>query len=376
MTAGTHRAVVRHLAAPGGRSRLAVQRRRTPVLASGEVLLAPLVAGVCGTDRQILAGSRDDPAPVLGHEGAAVVLDSRAGPGGPRVGSTVVVSPTHPTDPFLLGHTTEGFWAERVRIPAPAVSGGLVLPLGDLDPGLSPLAEPLSSVIAGADIAAGPADRATTLVVVGDGTVGELVLTYWRRRRVFDRVVVVGRRPPAGPAEAAGVLRTCWSDPALAAVLGSIEGTALAVLCTPRSGTRAAAERLIRDITCSLVLDLHGGIDAEPVDVDGRRIDLAALRAANRAGLPFLPVIRASRRPGGGVLHLFGHRGAAPDQLRRALIELGSDVAAYAPILTHRTTLDALPALVNGLFDSDRWERGGVRVRKIAVDVQPSAGLT
>ncbi|WP_317698941.1 alcohol dehydrogenase catalytic domain-containing protein, partial [Aeromicrobium sp. REDSEA-S32_B7] len=118
-----HRALVR---TPAG---LRLHSLPTPTPGPGELLLAPEVVGVCGTDLQILRGLRADPAEVLGHEGVARVVavgPAVAGPA-PRVGERVLVDPTHPRDDtFLLGHNVAGLWAERVVVPATAVRDGLV----------------------------------------------------------------------------------------------------------------------------------------------------------------------------------------------------------------------------------------------------------
>ncbi|MEB3979099.1 alcohol dehydrogenase catalytic domain-containing protein [Mycobacterium ulcerans] len=125
MTDNGYRALVRRPAGPDGCSLVDVAVLDTPALEPGDLLLAPLVAGICGTDWQILRGDRPDDSPVLGHEGIArVVVGSKAF----APGDIVTVNPTHPTDPgFLLGHNVAGLWAERTRIPASVVNAGLVV---------------------------------------------------------------------------------------------------------------------------------------------------------------------------------------------------------------------------------------------------------
>ncbi|MFI2242662.1 alcohol dehydrogenase catalytic domain-containing protein [Streptomyces chrestomyceticus] len=176
------RAVVRQ----GGTSR--VQSRPTPDPGPGEVLLAPEAVSLCGTDIQMLRGLRDDPSPVLGHEGACQVVAVGAGVTRVRPGDRVVVDPTHPGDPsFLLGHNVDGLFQQRVLIAASAVEAGLLVPIGDA-PGShgATLVEPLAVV----DYAWHCLDLAPgeELVVVGDGLIGNLAAE--RARHLFEDVRV------------------------------------------------------------------------------------------------------------------------------------------------------------------------------------------
>lgn len=172
MTA-THRALVRRAPDRRGRTLVDVARVPTPALADGDLLVAPVIAGVCGTDWQILRGDRSDPAATPGHEGVARVI---AGDGAFAAGDLVTVNPTHPTDPgFLLGHNVPGFWSERTLVPASAVAAGLVLPVAPSLPDPAPvgaLAEPLASAMYGLEIALSIA-RPRSLVVWGTASWGD-----------------------------------------------------------------------------------------------------------------------------------------------------------------------------------------------------------
>src|SRR4051794_10658228 len=138
-----HRAIVRDGAT------LCVARRPTGVPGPGELSVATVYAGLCGTDIQMLRGLRGDPASVIGHEGIARVVAAGAGvPDTLAPGTLVVVNPTHPSDPsFLLGHNVDGLLQERTLLPATAVSAGMVLPVPErTDVRLAPLLEPLAVV--------------------------------------------------------------------------------------------------------------------------------------------------------------------------------------------------------------------------------------
>ncbi|POM23643.1 L-threonine 3-dehydrogenase [Actinomadura rubteroloni] len=188
-----HRAIVR---SGGG---VSVVPRPTPSPGPGELSVATLYAGLCGTDLQMLRGLRDDPAPVIGHEGVGRV--AAVGPGVPDAlapGTLVTVNPTHPHDPgFLLGHNVDGLFQERTLLPASAVAGGMVLPLpASTDVTLAPLLEPLAVARYALEELRAFAPR--TLLVVGDGVVGHLAVRAARPVLGADVRVVLVHRTESG----------------------------------------------------------------------------------------------------------------------------------------------------------------------------------
>jgi threonine dehydrogenase-like Zn-dependent dehydrogenase len=364
-----HRALVR---TPAG---LRLHSLPTPTPGPGELLLAPEVVGVCGTDLQILRGLRADPAEVLGHEGVARVVavgPAVAGPA-PRVGERVLVDPTHPRDDtFLLGHNVAGLWAERVVVPAAAVRDGLVVrapgpgpatPAGpDHDAAVvAALAEPLSSVLEGyrvaTDVAAG---APSTLVVWGGGVVGRLAVRWWRHRRPDLRVLHVHRpgEPPLLPEP--GTLALAADDQDLPAVLVGLTGPVTAVVATPRTASLQAVAALVGLCRAALTIDLHAGLPAGPVRWNGVEdvVDLAALRARNRAGRPVVPVARTVGRRGAAPVTFVGHRGVAPATLQRAAHVVSGDPTAWADLVTHHVTLDDAVRAIRAMVDGDRHVDG------------------
>jgi 2-desacetyl-2-hydroxyethyl bacteriochlorophyllide A dehydrogenase len=186
-----------------------------PVAGTDEVLVAPLLAGVCGTDLELIDGSID-PAYVrypliLGHEWVGELVDDVPGIGtrGDRVVAEGVIA-CGACDECLLGATNRcttydeigftrpGAIAERIAVPV-----RLVHRIDDsVNADDAVLIEPMAVVW-----------RALTrfalrenlnVVVVGDGTIALLAAHLVRR---FDpaRVVVAGRRDAqASLARAAG----------------------------------------------------------------------------------------------------------------------------------------------------------------------------
>jgi L-gulonate 5-dehydrogenase len=156
----------------------------------GEVLVRPEAVGLCGSDFHYFLGHLGDAVGtdlyprVQGHEFAGIVEAIGAGaPGGLRTGERVAVWPVtacghcYPcrigrrnvcSSISLVGIHRDGALQERVRVPADQV-----FPVGDLDPAVSALIEPVSIAVRAvvrARIAAG--EKA---VVLGAGPIGQAV---------------------------------------------------------------------------------------------------------------------------------------------------------------------------------------------------------
>lgn len=357
---------------------IGVESRPTAVPGPGELLLAPTTVGLCGTDIQILRGLRHDPATVLGHEGIATVVATGEGVD-PDLAppTTVVVNPTHPSDPtFLLGHNVDGLWAQRTLLPRRAVEAGLVVPL-DLggDDMLSALLEPLASVLYGLDML--ETRDLDTVVVWGDGTVGHLAVRT-ARRRWPDATIVHVHHSAAGvdwsethdtPADL--VLQARGSSAAaLRAFLRAHCGeNVAAVLATPRDATLAAFDLLTRSVPARLSVDLHAGLPSGPLPTVAGEVDLADIRAANAGGTPREPHTRTLSRPAMAPMRISGHRGVSNAHLRRAAAALVTGRGTYAPLVTHRCDLADAVDIMRHLAISPERTVHGRRLIKLAVGV-------
>ncbi|WP_217240378.1 ROK family protein [Streptomyces sp. AC555_RSS877] len=373
LSSGWHHAIVRDH--PG---RLHFSPRPTPEPGPGELLVAPVVAGVCGTDLQMLRGVRDDGAPVLGHEGVARVVAVGAGVREPRLvpGAHVVVNPTHPTDPsFLLGHNVDGLLQERALIPATAVGGGLVLPLPEVPPGvLGTLIEPLA-VVRYAALALSE-HRPRTLLVFGDGTVGHLAVRTARRwygpgvRTVHVHHTRAGLDWSAQTPYAADI-RLRYDDLSadaarLADVLG--DGPIAVLVATPAPATLPCLE-LALDATdgADTVVDLVGGLPRPATSPRLPGVDLAAVRAANRAGLPQPPQVARLGTASGHKVRVLGHRGVAGEHLLYAAAELCRAPERYRDLVTHVLDLPGAVPVLTRLGETHDRIVSGRRLIKMAV---------
>jgi 2-desacetyl-2-hydroxyethyl bacteriochlorophyllide A dehydrogenase len=230
-----------------------LETRPDPVPGVGEITIAPVAVGMCGTDLDIIDGAID-PAfvrypIVLGHEWAGEVVDGdERTPAGTRVVVEGVVPCGHCTaclagdtnrcenyDEF--GFNRDGAAADLLIAPARVVH--------PLEPHVSfesgALVEP-SAVVYRALDRAQPAPGSRVLVV-GDGTVALLVARIARLWEP-DSVVMLGARPAQKPlAEWAGVdLFTCDAREAgggfdlVVEAAGAVEATAAALAAPKRGG--------------------------------------------------------------------------------------------------------------------------------------------
>lgn len=367
MTDNGYRALVRRPAGPDGCSLVDVAVLDTPALEPGDLLLAPLVAGICGTDWQILRGDRPDDSPVLGHEGIArVVVGSKAF----APGDIVTVNPTHPTDPgFLLGHNVAGLWAERTRIPASVVNAGLVVSVPSSaanDVLIGALAEPLASAIYGLEIAM--ALRGHPEIT---GGVGRWHRRSARRRGLApsdarDRATDRGpksrlpqlhrRRRPRSSQQAR---RTAGPGQRRASHPSFCDGD--------RPDDAGQPHRPRADRRCPRWPGFGSGVAAQR---RGRRRRRAC---ANCGGLSSVPVAKTLQRAGAGPLRLFGHRRVSNAHLRAAIGALTENAATFASLLTQVTDLEGAAELINGVLQSGNRCHDGRRVLKAAIRLEGAA---
>ncbi|EUA92755.1 putative cyclitol dehydrogenase AcbL [Mycobacterium ulcerans str. Harvey] len=156
------------------------------------------------------------------------------------------------------------------------------------------LAEPLASAIYGLEIAMAVfEDTPRSLVVWGDGIVGQLAAAVWRQAMPETEQLIVGRNRDSHNCIAA-------DDPDLPSRLAALRGPVSAVLATPRSATVTALTTLDSHIDHALTVDVHGGLDSGPVSLRSGEVDVAAVRAANCGGLSSVPVAKTLQRAGAG----------------------------------------------------------------------------
>ena len=189
-----------------------LEDRPVPEIGPGELLLKVVSAGVCGTDLRIWRGAHRKFPPgtvrIPGHEIVGDIAAVGAEAKGLEVGQRVMVAPNvgcghcrqcvsgnnnRCANYGALGVTMDGGFAEYVRIPAPYLLQGNLIPIGDdVDPAAAALIEPFACVLRGQDaLDIRPGD---VVLVVGAGPIG-VMHTLLARLRGAGRVIVSEVQP-------------------------------------------------------------------------------------------------------------------------------------------------------------------------------------
>jgi D-arabinitol dehydrogenase (NADP+) len=164
--------------------RWSVEEIAKPVPTANETLLKVLQTGVCGTDQHLLHGGFIAKFPLIpGHEMVCEVVAHGPATDGPDIGARVVVdntvhcgncsycragSPLFCADFVSLGCNAAGGFAEYV-----VVKTSKLYDIGDLDPDVAVLTEPLACAMHGADIL--QLKPASNVLIFGAGPTGLLL---------------------------------------------------------------------------------------------------------------------------------------------------------------------------------------------------------
>ena len=301
----------------------------------GEVAVEVEATGICGSDLELLDGTR--PAayvryPVIpGHEWAGRVAEAGPGVTGLAPGDPVVAEGLRACGvcarcgegrtnlclaPYAeTGFTHPGALAERVVVPA-----GLVHPLPrDRPIELAALLEPAACVANGL-LEAGMPRPGSRLAVVGDGPLGLLGLLLLRTMSPAE-LVLVSRRPARGLAgKDCGA--TLVVDAHDAAGLGELAGRFdMVVDTTSTPDGPASTLELARRGGTAVLLGISG---AGRATIDPDTISLGHLRV--------LGIFAASRAAWQWTVRLYA-----------------TGVLDPAPLVTHRYPLDELPEALGTL---------------------------
>ncbi len=233
-----------------GPGRIGLERVDDPTPAPGELLLRVDAAGVCGTDRHIVAGELPvAPGTVLGHEIAGSVVELGPGVEGFSPGERVAAfgqvtcgecpacragASNRCRRPAVLGMQRQGGFAEWIALPVACL---IRLP----DAVSSPLGAIASDAIATpfhALRAVGRLEVGETLVVIGAGGLG-LHAILLARLAGAARIVAVdpskAAREAAVEAGADAALDPTAEDDPVRALRGLARGATLALECVGRS---------------------------------------------------------------------------------------------------------------------------------------------
>lgn len=346
----------------------------------GGLLVATSFVGVCGTDLQILNGTRPDTAPILGHEGVGVV--ARAGHSASlRAGERVVFNPAAQLSAGkILGHNTPGLFQRYIAVDSQAVDDGLVLRAPDaLHPFCGALAEPLASVIYAHELISRMTGSVRSAVVFGAGPIGLLAGLYLRG--IGTRVLLVHPETTRlSEAIALGLVDESSTIPGQEGLTERIvarncgERLDAALICTTRVGAPGAlrlAAEAVRDGGC---IDLVANFPEEGTAPAGLSAEaIRAVRAANVCGLPERGVYLHGKFVGRRIA-LTGHRGTSRDHLNLAMKTLVREPTQYVRLITHTLSLPEAAEAIPILAGSGKRSLGGRDCIKAVIDMSRAQG--
>src|SRR5512140_912118 len=190
-----------------GPNDLRVEDVPVPEIGPGELLVKVLSASICGTDLRILHGAhRMYPAGTVrvpGHEVVGTIAKLGLGVTGYTAGQRVFCAPNTGCGHCLqcitgnnnlcanydaIGVTSDGGFAEYVRIPANSGQQGNVIPVSEsVDPAVSALMEPFACVLRGQN--ALHIKPGEVVLVMGAGPIG-VMHAKLAKARGAGRVIV------------------------------------------------------------------------------------------------------------------------------------------------------------------------------------------
>lgn len=339
------------------------------------VLVRICFVGVCGTDLQILNGSRPDITDILGHEGVGIVVQT-GGASAFRVGETVIFNPTaQMSSGKILGHNVPGLFQEYFYVDAAAVDRGLIVSANDYQPSrLAALAEPLAAVIYGHELVMRRVTELQTVAVFGAGPLGvlsslylgglgiEILLVHPRMARLNTAISLGVIKPRSAIASGGELARRMVERN------GGREFDA-ALICTTRKGAPEALSVAAQVVKSGGCIDMMANYPEEGAALDGISAEaLRSVRAANACGMPaggeYLTLRLADR-----CIAITGHRGTAAHQLRRAMQLLASNESPYERIITHTLSIQDAAEAVSRLACSIERTLFGCDCIKAVIDL-------
>jgi L-iditol 2-dehydrogenase len=190
-----------------GPNDLRVENVPVPKISSGEILVRVLSASICGTDLRILHGNHRKYQPgtirIPGHEVVGTIAEVGGNVDNYSVGQRVFCAPNTGCGHCLqcitgnnnlcanydaIGVTSDGGFAEYVRIPYNSVQQGNVIPVNEcVDTAVAALMEPFACVLRGQN--AVQMKPGEVVLIIGAGPIG-VMHTKLAKARGAGRVIV------------------------------------------------------------------------------------------------------------------------------------------------------------------------------------------
>lgn len=367
----THRALVR--CSP---TTFAIMRRPTSDPRGGELLVAPRMVGICGTDVQIARNLRPDSATVLGHEGVVEVVRGRPVAPELAVGQLAIVNPVSPDNQDrIVGHSIDGLLQERLLLTEQEALPTRLVPFGNTIPEVcGPLVEPLAAVIYGDELVRRLVVP-ESVAIIGSGPLALLTALLARLRGTAQIMVLLNSERRAAWATARGILKhhECIVNARSPAawLLDRTHGRGVDVLyiCTPRPASVQMLSETIGGVADNGVISLAGGISDGDSIPELPGLDLNSARRANVCGTSHNGgALRCTTQFGKGVW-VTGHRGTSLSHLRRSMDLLEVNYRHFGRIISHVMSLPHACSYFRQLANSNSRTIDGDECVKVIVDI-------
>jgi L-iditol 2-dehydrogenase len=313
---------------------LSLETTEVPVPSDGEILARVDVALTCGTDLKTVERGHARlkvPGP-LGHEWAGTVEALGEGVRGIAVGDRVVATPTAPCgdcafclrgEENLCSHLFEqmaiGAYAEYILVPRHVVNRNTFVVPDSVPSWQAAFLEPLACTVHGAGLVRLSGDR--TVVFLGDGPIALLFLQVARLRGA-GRITLIGRHESR-----LEIGRRLGAD---------------VVLNAHYADVRSAVEAISDGLGADTVVECVGSPEAwaQAVDLVRRGGEVLFFGGCG----PGLGVTFDSERIHYDEITLRGGFHLTPASVARAWELITGGSVSFAELVTHRMTLEELPA--------------------------------
>ncbi len=337
-----------------------------PAIGSTDLLVKLNVAGVCGTDLQIIQGLRKDPASVIGHEAIGEIVEfGKKFPRGMgyRVGDTVTFSPTNIyNQDRILGHSMDGVFQQHILLRHLDIAQGMLVKIeGAVPDWMGALVEPLASVLYAHDLVSQTL-KIGSVAIFGAGTVG---LLHALRLQLCGIKQIFLIHPNRGRLDWAVQNGFVELDSAVVSEDNSVEkildktqkrGVDVAFICTPRDVSLEALRKALHMVRPGGCIDLFGGFNPDDQLPELPKVDLTQVRRANFCGQPQSGNVKHVKTTSGQHFTLVGHRGVSSEHIQRSVNQLKAVPKQYSRLVTHVVSLHAASRILNQ-FRQDRIRR-------------------
>ena len=353
-----------------------LSRVSTPVCGPLDVIIAPRFVGLCGTDIQIFRGARRALANTLGHEGVGIVAEVGELVGEWSPGDTVVFNPANPSLPDeFLGCSFDGLFQEKILIRNVRSTNWLIQSVpGDMLGPVGALIEPVATAIYSRELVNGSCDERIA-VVVGDGPVA-LINSIVLRRFGFNTVLMVHGRSPryrwavdCGYFDGGDVIS--GRGDVAECVIERLDGALadVVIVCTPCEVVEQALQDALIYLRPGGIVNLVSAATPSVVSLEGRDLDIGAIRRRNWCGHPSPGYFERIETTGGKSVRVTIQRGTSASHLNASIELLGDRSSNFDALVTDVVDLADAPGLISSVVAWSFGRPGGNRPMKAVIEL-------